>query len=194
LEKTVAELVETVKRHEDTLTRLEKTVAELVEAQKNTDRIVAELVEAQKNTDKKVDRLGGLWGGHFETKWREDGTSYLGSQGFRRVRLVSKDALDDLLDEADDAVHDDIRLADAVHSAIRKDTGVQVYVVTEVSSRIHKDDVERALRRAALLHEQLDTECLAAVAGASIDDTAESLATEANAMVVMPGEWQRLTA
>ncbi|MHB8263062.1 MAG: hypothetical protein ACYDGY_04850 [Acidimicrobiales bacterium] len=193
-EAIVAELVETTKRHEGTLTRLEATVAELVEAQKKTEATVAELVEAQKKTERKVDRLGGLWGTHFETKWREDGTSYLGSRGFQKVRFITKDTLDDLLDGAEDSIHDDIRLADAVHTAIRRDTGVQVYVVTEVSSRIHQDDVERALRRAALLHEYLTAECIAVVAGASIDDTTVALATEGEVMVIMPGEWRQLAA
>ncbi|MCL5444586.1 MAG: hypothetical protein M1121_00770 [Actinobacteria bacterium] len=134
--------------------------------------------------------MGHLIGGYFETKWRENGTSYLGSQGFRKVRYIAKNALADLLDEVADQVHDDILLADAVHSVVRKDLGTEAFVVTEVSSRIHRDDVVRASRRARSLQDAVHTECVPVVAGASIDDMAKSLANESKVIVVVPNEWQ----
>ena len=155
---------------------------------------LTELVEAAKTHSKRLSRLEGLWGGYFETKWKEDGPSYLSGRGFRRAHFITKDALGNLIEGAEDPIYDDICLADTVHSAIARDTANAVYIVTEVSSRIHRDDIERAIRRASLLNGVLGIECLAAVAGASIDDVAETMAEENGVMVFMPYEWQQLAA
>ncbi len=179
---------------EEVAAETSRNVSELSDAQRRTEAALAELSRNVSELTELAGRhevsVGHLIGGYFEAKWRENGTSYLGSQGFRKVRYIAKNALADLLDEVADQVHDDILLADAVHSVVRKDLGTEAYVVTEVSSRIHRDDVVRASRRARSLQDAVHTECVPVVAGASIDDMAKSLANESKVIVVVPNEWQ----
>ncbi len=126
----------------------------------------------------------------------KDGGAYLGNNGFRKIHLANRDALTDLLDdivEAGDisnAVMNDILLADAVHTAIRKADGAPVYILTEVASRIHVDDIERSTRRAASLQEATGRDSVPCVVGASIDDPAEALATQRGCVVVLPSDWK----
>jgi hypothetical protein len=142
-------------------------------------------------------RVGRLEGGHFENKWKENGTAYLGSKGFRRVRLIDKSTLANLLDDAVDSgaldgdTENDILLVDAVHSAVDKGSSAAVYIATEVSGRVHAEDVERAMRRAASLEAATGTSSMACVAGASIDDIARAMAEEGDVIVVLPAEWDR---
>ncbi|MCL4446621.1 MAG: hypothetical protein M1134_07145 [Actinobacteria bacterium] len=192
--RNVSELSDAQRRTEAALAELSRNVSELSDAQRRTEAALAELsrnvAELTELAGRHEVSVGHLIGGYFETKWRENGTSYLGSQGFRKVRYIAKNALADLLDEVADQVHDDILLADAVHSVVRKDLGTEAFVVTEVSSRIHRDDVVRASRRARSLQDAVHTECVPVVAGASIDDMAKSLANESKVIVVVPNEWQ----
>ncbi|MCL5948519.1 MAG: hypothetical protein M1420_05100 [Actinobacteria bacterium] len=212
-DETVRGLVETVKglteaqeRTDARVDKLVEAVDRLTEAQERTDARVDKLVEAvdrlteaQERTDARVDkldsRLGRLEGGHFESKWEKDGTSYLGSRGFRRGSVVDKNTLANLLDDAVDAgaldsdIRNDILLVDAVHSAIDKKSSTTVYIATEVSSRIHVEDVERAIRRSASLETATGVRSKACVAGASIDDIARSIAEKNNVIIVLPSEW-----
>ena len=165
------------------------------------EQFVESMNEFRDVTEKRLDclesRVGRLEGGHFENKWKENGTAYLGSKGFRRVRLIDKHTLANLLDDAVDSgvldsdSENDILLVDAVHSAVDKSSSAATYIATEVSGRVHAEDVERAIRRAASLQAATGISSMACVAGASIDDIARAMAEEADVIVVLPSEWDR---
>ncbi len=194
LDRSVAELVEVTKAHEQSL-------AELVEVSKrhdahlvSLDRSVAELVEVSKRHDEHLvaldRRVGRLTGSDFEAQWCKKAPAYLGSRGFRKVRYVEVADVADLADGLfDDEARDDLLAADGVHSAVSKADGKSVYVVCEVSSRIHRDDVSRALRRAGHIARLGEAEGVACVAGASIDDLAAAEAETAGVIVVTPAAW-----
>ena len=187
LPESLRELVEVSKRHEQ---RLDGIDAHLV----SLDRSVAELVEVSKRHDEHLvaldRRVGRLTGSDFEAQWCKKAPAYLGSRGFRKVRYVEVADVADLADGLfDDEARDDLLAADGVHSAVSKADGKSVYVVCEVSSRIHRDDVSRALRRAGHIARLGEAEGVACVAGASIDDLAAAEAETAGVIVVTPAAW-----
>ena len=179
--------------------KLARFVASMEEFKASMEEFRTSTEEFRKATERRLDHLesdvGQLKGGHFESKWKENGTSYLGSRGFRRVRLVDKNTLASLLDDAvdrgvlDGGIENDILLVDAVHSAVDKTSSAVTYIATEVSGRVHADDVERAIRRAASLEAATGTSSMACVAGASIDDAAKGMAEAGSVIVVLPSEW-----
>ncbi len=201
LPEAVRELVEVSKRHDEHLAELDRNVAELVEVSKRHDEHLAELVEVSKRHDKRLDgidahlvrldrRVGRLTGSDFEAQWCKKAPAYLGSRGFRKVRYVEVADVADLLDGlCDDEAREDLLAADGVHSAVRKADGKSVYVVCEVSSRIHRDDVSRALARAGHIARLGGPEGVACVAGASIDDLAAQEALTGGVIVVIPPAW-----
>ena len=185
---------------------MEEFKASMEEFRTSTEEFRKAMEEFKETTERRLDHLesdvgqlksdvGQLKGGHFESKWKENGTSYLGSRGFRRVCLVDKNTLANLLDDAvdrgvlDGGIENDILLIDAVHSAVDKTSSAVTYIATEVSGRVHADDVERAIRRAASLEAATGTSSMACVAGASIDDAAKGMAEAGSVIVVLPSEW-----
>ncbi len=167
----LARLLEVSERHEATLERLEATLERL------------------------VGYVAQLRGGYFETKWEKNAHAYLGSRGFRRLKLVDKGTLAALLDDAcdagtlSDADHDEVLLADSVHAAVSRADATPVYIVSEVAARVHADDFERALRRAKLLQAATGVPCVAAVAGGSVDRVVAE-EDHGRAIVVQPAEWE----
>jgi len=118
-----------------------------------------------------------LKGSDLERRFRER-VAELVRGPFRRARLVPSAELDDLLedavergllspDEADDAV-----CLDAVVRA-RRDAA-DVYLAVEVSSVADRRDVDRAVRRAAVL-QRLGWRCTPAVAGHRLTPEAQDL-------------------
>ena len=201
LPESLRELVEVSKRHEQRLdgidahlVSLDRSVAELVEVTKAHEQSLAELVEVSKRHDEHLvaldRRVGRLTGSDFEAQWCKKAPAYLGSRGFRKVRYVEVADVADLLDGlCDDEAREDLLAADGVHSAVRKADGKSVYVVCEVSSRIHRDDVSRALARAGHIARLGGPEGVACVAGASIDDLAAQEALTGGVIVVIPPAW-----
>ena len=201
LEETTAHLAQTSQRHEETLAQLaqtsqrhEETLAQLVESTKKLEETTAQLVRIVKDHD---DRLGYLMGSDLESKWRINAAAYLGNIGFRKVNILEKgelaELLFELLDNGDINEPDriDILCVDSVATAITKSDLSKVYVVTEIASRIHKDDIDRVTRRAEKLQQATAVKCLKVVAGASIDETANELALKNDILVVIPSDWVR---
>jgi len=97
------------------------------------------------------------------------------------LRIVESTALADLLDDAiDDGrltwdERTSIMRADLVMSGRRRDSGQDVYLLTEISAGIRSYDVERAADRAELL-EKLGRPVLPVVAGREIDEGTARLA------------------
>ncbi len=100
----------------------------------------------------------------------------------RRTHVLSGEELDTLLEGAvaqgqlSEAEADEILLADLLLRGRRRADNAEVYVVVEISWKIDPYDVERSVRRAALLS-RLGTPALPAVAGKEVIDEAASLAS-----------------
>ena len=191
-EATLERLEATLERHEATLERLEATVERL---EAIVERHQATLERHEATLERLVGYVAQLRGGYFETKWEKNAHAYLGSRGFRRLKLVDKGTLAALLDDAcdagtlSDADHDEVLLADSVHAAVSRADATPVYIVSEVAARVHADDFERALRRAKLLQAATGVPCVAAVAGGSVDRVVAE-EDHGRAIVVQPAEWE----
>jgi hypothetical protein len=179
--------------------RTEQQIAQLVEAQQRTEQQIAQLVEAQRRTERQIVRLqddvGELKGIVLEQRYRTRAFAYF-SRLVRRTHALMEDELVSLLEEAvargvlsEDGM-DEIARADVVVRGQQRDGSGEVYLVVEVSWGVGSGDVERAVRRAALLS-QTGLHTIPVVAGERITDEAAELARAMRAWQVLDG---RVTA
>jgi hypothetical protein len=166
-----------LERVETRLDRLDVALAALAEAQARTDARLNDLATSQRQV---IDRLGDLEGEALEARYARLGASYFGPIA-RRLRVIEPGPLFDMLDDAVDEgllTHEEresIRLADVVMGGRRREDGLAIYLLAEVSSGIGVHDVERAVERANLLA-KLGQPVLPVVAGRWINDQAAELA------------------
>ncbi len=177
------------------LLALPQIVHDLAEAQQRTEQQIAQLVEAQRRTERQIVRLqddvGELKGIVLEQRYRTHAFAYF-SRLVRRTHALMEDELLALLEEAvargslsEDGM-DEIARADVVVRGQRRDGSGEVYLVVEVSWGVGPGDVERAVRRAALLS-QTGLQTMPVVAGERITDEAAELARAMRAWQVLDG-------
>jgi len=188
----VQELAEAQARTEARLDALALRVQELTEAQARTEAELRALADRTEHMDGRLTRLerdvAWLKGSDLERRFREH-VAELVRQPFRRARWVPSAELDDLLEDAKEQgllsseEADDVVRLDALVRA-RRD-GADVYLAVEVSSVADRRDVERAVRRAAIL-QRLGWPCTPAVAGHRLTAGAHELLSTAG------GVWLRM--
>ena len=148
--------------------RTEKRVEQLIAAQQRTEKRVEELAAAQQRTERSLDllinrvglvesKLGQLIGDHLERRYRERAYAYLG-QILRPVHAIPiQDMLAQLELHLQDAEVDDLLPLDVLLRGRIRERDAQsgarpeVWLAMEISAVVDKGDVERAMRRAALL-------------------------------------------
>ena len=183
-EARLAELTKTVSELSKTVSELSKTVSELVQAQQSTETTVQAL----------LNDVSRLKGSDFENRWLKDAPSYLGHLGFRRTKVLERSELVDILDDALDqgllnqAERDDTLLVDCAHLSMKDKE--RIIILTEVSSRAHKDDAERVLRRANSLGKAQPGKVVACVAGAEIDSETTAFCSEHDIFYIQPSTWR----
>jgi ribosomal 50S subunit-associated protein YjgA (DUF615 family) len=168
LNAAVAKLAVAQQRTEERVSRLEAALIELAAAQQRTEKRVEELAAAQQRTERSLDllinrvglvesKLGQLVGDNLERRYRERAYAYLG-QILRPVHAIPiQDMLAQLELHLQDAEVDDLLPLDVLlRGRIRErdaQTGArpEVWLAMEISAVVDKGDVERAMRRAALL-------------------------------------------
>jgi hypothetical protein len=175
--------------------RTEQRVEELAEAQRRTEQHLADLVAAQWRTEQRIGRLqddvGDLKGVVMEERYHRRASSYF-SRLVRRSQVISGNELTALLEEAvargalSEEGADEIGWADVVVGGQRREDGTEVYLVVEVSWGVGTSDVERAVRRAALLA-QTGVQTLPVVAGDHIIDEAAELCRAMRVWQVLDG-------
>jgi hypothetical protein len=175
--------------------RTEQRVEELAEAQRRTEQHLADLVAAQWRTEQRIGRLqddvGDLKGVVMEERYYRRASSYF-SRLVRRSQVISGNELTTLLEEAvargalSEEGADEIGWADVVVRGQRREDGTDLYLVVEVSWGVGTSDVERAVRRAALLA-QTGVQTLPVVAGDHIIDEAAELCRAMRVWQVLDG-------
>lgn len=171
LEAVVAELAEAQQRTDQRLERLEAVVAELAEAQQRTEQRIVELAEAQQRTERILtgliqtveqlalrtktmqERMDALIGDHLERRYRERAHAYFG-RALRQVQVVSWIQVEERLEERlSEQEMDDLRSLDLLVHGRPKEASIgdELWLAVEVSKVVDRIDVERALRRAAML-------------------------------------------
>ncbi|NNN22688.1 MAG: hypothetical protein HKL80_11890, partial [Acidimicrobiales bacterium] len=184
-------------KHETRLDSIDERLVRLAEISEKHETMLAELVEVIKHHD---DKLAYLVGSDFENQWYRNAAAFLSRSGLRKFKIVEKselaDLLFDLIDDGSLSLDDrsDILNADSIATAVRSSDSSKIYIVVEIASRIHIDDIDRVTRRAGLLERAASIPCEKIVAGASIDAKAYELAQELNVAVITPQEWARRAA
>jgi predicted nucleic acid-binding Zn-ribbon protein len=195
LEEALIRLAEAQARAEERVTRLEEAVGRLAEAQARAEErlarleeAVAQLAEAQARTEEELRSLarritdldGRFTGDYLERRYREHAYSYF-LPILRRIRLVGRDRLWELLDEGMEAgivspdEARDTALVDVLVEG-RTPEGERAFLAVEVSATVYPEDVKTVLRRREVLSRCLDAPVLAAVAGEAIHWEAEEMA------------------
>ena len=216
-EQQVAQLAEAQRQTEERLLRLEGIVQELAEAQRRTEQQVAQLAEAQRQTEERllrveeglstltktveallwrVDRLaddvGALKEESLERRYRDHAPAYFGGPTFRGVRALPTHEVARLLDQAIEQGkltwedRQDILQADLVVRGRFPDRK-EAYLVVEVSWGVGITDVDRAMRRAALLRKVVER-AFPAVAGRLIVPEALEWAEQFQVVQVIDGK------
>jgi archaellum component FlaC len=164
IEGYIAALAEAQHRTEERVSRIEENVAALAEAQRQTQEQVQKLastlsllaeqvrslVEAQKHTD---DTVGSLKGRMLELTYQNKAAAYFGPL-LRRPRVVDLGALLETLEAhlSPEEFRDVLQLDLLVSGKPRLPSEApEVFLAVEISSVIDERDIERALRRSALL-------------------------------------------
>jgi hypothetical protein len=177
------------------LLSLPQIVHDLAEAQQRTEQRVGELAEAQRRTEQRIGRLqddmGDLKGIMLEGRYYRRASSYF-SRLVRRSQVISSNELAALLAQAvargvlSEEGADEIGWADVVVRGQRREDGTDLYLVVEVSWEVGTSDVERVVRRAALLA-QTGIQTLPVVAGDHIIDEAAELCRAMRVWQVLDG-------
>jgi tetratricopeptide (TPR) repeat protein len=174
LEEALIRLAEAQARAEERLARLEEAVAQLAEAQARTEEELRSLARRITDLD------GRFTGDYLERRYREHAYSYF-LPILRRIRLVGRDRLWELLDEGIEAgivspdEARDTALVDVLVEG-RTPEGERAFLAVEVSATVYPEDVKTVLRRREVLSRCLDAPVLAAVAGEAIHWEAEEMA------------------
>lgn len=150
---------------------LQAVVKELAEAQRRTEQRVAELAEAQRRTEQRLEelvftvnrlamrveamapRLDGLIGDNLERRYRERPYAYFGHV-LRKAQAVPWTDIEELLEERlSEPEVADLRVLDLLVRGRPREAGIgdELWLAVEVSKVVDRIDVERALRRAAML-------------------------------------------
>ena len=156
---------------------------------------VALLVEAQRSTMSRVQaqgvRLDAALGDLAEARYERRAGAYF-SHLARRIRVVDRSILADLLEDAVDegriakGDRQDVMHSDLVLTGRRREDGAEVYFAVEVSVGIGVDDVRRAADRAAVLA-RLGHPAIPVVAGERIDPEPAELARAQGVEQVLNG-------
>lgn len=138
-----------------------------------------------------VGRLSGEVGGLLEIKYRQHPYGYFGGI-LRRARWVAGDELEDLLESAVQMGRltakeiQVLRMTDVIVRGLRE--GRTVWLTVEVSGTIDRDDIQRALERAALLARCVPDEVLPVVAGINCPEEVREGALRVGVWVVQDGQ------
>jgi hypothetical protein len=183
-EQRVATIEEQLAALIETQQRTEAQIIALVEAQRRTEQQIAALVEAQRRADQRIGTLtndvADVKGVVLELRYHHRAHAYFAPL-IRRTRVLSPEEIDTLLEAAieqgllSEAEADEILLADLLLRGRRRADNSEVYVVVEISWKIDPYDVERSVRRAALLS-RMGTPAIPVVAGKEVIEEAANLA------------------
>jgi len=195
----VAQLTQQVAQLAQQVAQLAQQVVQLTQQMAQLTQQVMQLTEGQRRTERQISRLqddvGDLKGIVLEERYRSRAPAYF-SRLVRRSHVVTAEELLALLEEAVTAGRlsedgmEEIVLADVVVRGQRRESPEAVYLVVEVSWGVGPGDVERAVRRAALLA-QTGIQTMPVVAGEHITNDAAELARAMRVWQVLDG---RVTA
>ena len=184
-EQRVEELAVAQRQSEDRLARVEAAIADLTETQKRTEILWQKSIERQDKFDARFNRALG-W--QLETQYRDKAHAYFG-RVLRKTRVVSlQDLEEEFESRLDDSEWEEVSLLDLVvrGQAAQHPQRPDVLLAFEISAVIDRGDVERSLRRAAMLR-KVGYPVVSGVAGEDITQGALEVAQREHVFVVQNG-------
>ncbi|MBI4702327.1 MAG: hypothetical protein HY744_14485 [Deltaproteobacteria bacterium] len=179
----------------DALEELTKRVDKLAEAQARTEKRIEELAQAQTRTERRlarlVDRVADIDGRVLEADYARKAPAIFGPF-LAHTRVLDPGALADALarhldkDELADALQVDLVVSGTPRGATESQ---ELWVAVEISSVLDATDLERAVRRAALLR-KAGQPVVAALAGRRLDADIEARAQAARVVTALDGRVQ----
>ena len=203
LAEQVRALAEAQARTEERLDRLEAAVQQLAEAQARTEARVEQLAEAQARTEARVQKLSKdlsdfrqefgdfrskVLGRDLERLYRERADSFFGRL-LRRIRVQRPGEVVEAYEAH--LTPEDVQVllqADLIVRGQSRDAPQQeeVWLVGEVSAKVDRNDVERAVRRAQALREA-GLRAIPLVAGETATEGALKRVQEVRVVVLRDG-------
>jgi hypothetical protein len=190
-EARVEELIEAQRRTEESLQALEQQVKELRQAIDDLREIVNKLIESQ--SEMKI-QMNDFRGFRLEMRYAQHASGYFG-HWVRRARSVLPGNIDPDLEDALEAHLTSDELIDLLHADVlvsgllRKPVDgmrPEIWLLVEVSAVIDRNDIERAMRRAALM-KKAGFRCVPVVAGDSVTRGATELLRDAPVALMLNG-------
>ncbi len=151
--------------------------------------VLRQLIVRVDRLDDRVDRLVGR---DLERHYRDHAAAFF-QPILRRIQVVDPARLEQLADDAEHRglltapEHADLLYADAVVLGRARETDAETYLLVDVSVVVDTGDVERAVRRAALLQKASSADVLAVVAGERILPEADRQARRHRVWRVLDG-------
>ena len=183
-------------RSEERLENLAGRLVELVESIVQLTARVDDLTQRMERVEEQIarltDRMSSLTGMMLESRYRERAHVYF-NRLLRRVRVLSPDTLDRLLEDAEEsgrltpAESEDVRATDVLALGRRREDETEAYLAVEVSGLVEVDDVVRALRRAELLTRATGKTAVPVVAGERIPPEIDRIARQSGVWRVLDG-------
>ena len=179
------ELPSRVNRLEVALTQLTEQVQALAERMDELTALVREMADTQKGM---LDDLGYLKGRDREHFYRNNASAIFG-RDLKRIRVMNKGKLLEQMDAAKtltDNEWQEIVALDIAVEAVTRQTERQLILAIEISWTIDDGDVERAVRRAALMRER-GLPAIPVAAGKGILADAKDNAQDHRVLVALDG-------
>ncbi|MCL4829250.1 MAG: hypothetical protein KJZ95_17930 [Caldilinea sp.] len=191
LAESMRGLAEAQRRTEESLQALEQQVKELRQAIDDLKEIVNKLIESQ--SEMKI-QMNDFRGFRLEMRYAQHASGYFG-HWVRRARSVLPGNIDPDLEDALEAHLTSDELIDLLHADVlvsgllRKPVDgmrPEIWLLVEVSAVIDRNDIERAMRRAALM-KKAGFRCVPVVAGDSVTRGATELLRDAPVALMLNG-------
>jgi len=179
------ELPSRVNRLEVALTQLTEQVQALAERMDELTALIREMADTQKGM---LDDLGYLKGRDREHFYRNNASAIFG-RDLKRIRVMNKGKLLEQMDAAKtltDNEWQEIVALDIAVEAVTRQTERQLILAIEISWTIDDGDVERAVRRAALMRER-GLPAIPVAAGKGILADAKDNAQDHRVLVALDG-------
>lgn len=179
---------------QETGARFDRVDQDIHELKTDVGQLKTDVGQLKTDVGKLKTDVGRLDGRTLQQQVRERIPVYL-SRFALRLRLIGSAEVAELLEEAVEQGHisekemDDAKLIDAVARGRRRTDHINIYLAAEISTVIDLHDLERAMRRAAVIERATRVPTIPIVIGEAIRQDARTQADALNAgWVVLPSE------
>jgi predicted nucleic acid-binding Zn-ribbon protein len=192
MERVEEQIAQLTQRMAQLTARVDDLTQRMAQVEAQIAQLTQRMAQVEAQIARLTDRMSSLTGMMLESRYRERAHIYF-NRVLRRVRVLSPDTLDRLLEGAEEsgrltpAESEDVRATDVLALGRRREDESEAYLAVEVSGLVEVDDVARALRRAELLARATGKAAVPVVAGERISPEIDRIARESGVWRVLDG-------